>query len=228
MFGLQQSTANRRENRFPSEHDDRGGLQGRGVLVNPHRQVEATSQQPASAVTHRSVRPTLTLQGGVQWRHEASTEVSDPRIVPLVLWCAGTGEPRTGAGGLSKVLHKTPICWKVENAAKNYPSSCGMNSEPTERVEVKRTSTVGRWESAIELKGIDLENNGDYYFETFTVTMKLILPLSFGDGSTCMQGKCSTTDSNPYFLLHIIRQTRTLLFLTGLELSNHALCPYRD
>lgn len=135
---------------------------------------------------------------------------------------------RNWAGGLSQVLYKTPICWKVENTSEDYPASSGMNSEPTERVEVKRTSTVGRWESAIQLKGIILENNCDYYFETFTVTMKLILPLSFGDGSTCMQGKCSTTKSNPYFLLHIIRQTWTLLFLMGLELSNHALCPYHD
>lgn len=109
----------------------------------------------------------------------------------------------------------------VENASEDYPASYGMNSEPTERVEVKRTSTVGRWESAIELKGIDLKNNDDYYFETFTVIMKLTLPLNFGDGSTCMQGKCSTTESNHYFLLHIIRQT--LLFLAGLAAEQ--ACP---
>lgn len=148
-------------------------------------------------------------------------EILESRIVPLVLGCKGTGEPRTGGGGGTLSGHKTPICWKVENASEDNPASCGMNSEPTERVEVKRTSTVGRWESAIQLKGIDLENNGDYYFETFTVTMKLILPLSFGDGSTCMQGKCSTTESNPYFLLHAYHQTDTLL-------SKRALCPYRD
>lgn len=53
----------------------------------------------------------------------------------------------------------------------------GMNSEPTKRVEVKRTSIVGRWESATELKGIDLENNNEDYFETFTVTRKLVLEM---------------------------------------------------
>lgn len=190
------------------------GDQGRGVLAHPHRQVEAKSQRPAYAVTHRSVRPTLTLQGRVQ-RCETPAEVSEPRIVPLVLWCKGAGEPRTGGGGGSpKYFIRLLSAGMVENASEDYPVSCGMNSEPTLRVEVKRTSSVGRWESAIELKGIDLENNNDYYFETFTVTLKLIVSPEFWFYLHARQVLHHRV--NPYFLLHIIRQTRTLLFLTSL------------
>lgn len=98
------------------------GDQGRGVLAHPHRQVEAKSQRPAYAVTRRSVRPTLTLQGRVQ-RCEAPAEVSEPRIVPLVLWCKGAGEPRTGVGGgLSQVLHKTSICWNGRECLRRLSS----------------------------------------------------------------------------------------------------------
>lgn len=102
------------------------GDQGRGVLAHAPRQAEAKSQRPAYAVTRRSVRPTLTLQGGMQ-RCEAPAEVSEPRIVPLVLWCKGAGEPRTGVwgqeGGSSWYSIRFLSAGMIENASKDYPAS---------------------------------------------------------------------------------------------------------
>lgn len=62
---------------------------------------------------------------------------------------------------------------------------------------------------ATVLKETDLENNvGDYYMRHLLAirSRSLSFPLSSVDGSTCMLGKCSTTEPNPCFLLHITRQ----------------------
>lgn len=63
----------------------------------------------------------------------------------------------------------------VENGSQDDSASCGTSSDATKRLEVERTSTVGRWGTATVLKGIDLENNVDYKHGDYYLKHSLII-----------------------------------------------------